>query len=127
MSIFLHNIVERFDKALPVAALTLLLLLQSLMALGATSHIPVEGAYYPDGTQVTLADLCNNVDAADEPMPDCHACMGGGLDNIFAAKPDIVPTNYGAVLSLDVTVSAPTFRASVMRGGTPTRGPPAFS
>lgn len=68
---------DKVDRLLPVIALSLALFLQGLVASGAAASMTVPGLVAPDGSTLTLADICNNVN--DGQTGHCHACVHAPL------------------------------------------------
>ncbi|NVJ98537.1 MAG: hypothetical protein HWE25_10320 [Alphaproteobacteria bacterium] len=81
-----ENFLDRLDRLLPMVALSLALFLQGLIASGAAATMVVPGLQAPDGSTLTLADICNNTD--DGTSAHCHACTHAPL-GVLASEPTI--------------------------------------
>lgn len=66
-----------FDRLMPVVALSLALFLQGMIASGTAAAMTVPGLVAPDGSLLTLADICNT--AEDGTSGHCHACTHAPL------------------------------------------------
>ncbi|WP_286829957.1 MULTISPECIES: hypothetical protein [Kordiimonas] len=87
--------IDRLDRFLPVLALSVALFLQGLLASGTAASMVVPGLVAPDGTALTLSDICNNTE--DGRTGHCHACVHAPVATLTAVDllPDIQRTLPG--------------------------------
>lgn len=87
------------DRFLPVVALSLALFLQGLVASGAAASMVVPGLVAPDGSALTLADVCNNTE--DGRTGHCHACVHAPAATLAATStlPAVPTLSAGRVVS----------------------------
>lgn len=73
MATRLHRVTDRLDRYFSVLALSLMLLLQSVVAGGAAAGYASPWLVAPDGSLLSYADICNN---SGEGAPDhCAECL----------------------------------------------------
>lgn len=78
------SIIERLDRSFSVLALSLMLLLQGVVAGGAAAGYASPWLVAPDGTLLSYADICNNsgegaADHCAECVPLDNAAMQAGV------------------------------------------------
>lgn len=117
----LRHMEKTLDRLMPVIALSLALLLQGLVGTGVAANLVYPELAAPDGTLLTLADICNTTGSST--AQHCHACTHPHPTDLPTALP--VPPTPTAVPSGPVAVPGRRLLSRPEASHCHATGPPA--